>query len=169
MFLGATILSSVMEGGGGIATTKLSAGIDDAVVVLPVTSTAGFLGADYVVIEDEKILYTGTTPNSFTVCTRAYDGTIAKAHSSGSNVYTAEASAVNQALGFNIAATADSMGVWAALTIPFYFLTKTIPRIIVMNFSFLSGQLALVGWFFFAMAAGLVITLAIYLAGSRRI
>jgi len=39
----------------------------------------------------------------------------------------------------------------------------------MMNYSFLSGQLAIIGWFFFAAAAGLIITLALYLAGGRRV
>jgi hypothetical protein len=39
----------------------------------------------------------------------------------------------------------------------------------MMNFNFLTGNLAIIGWFFFAAGAGLIITLAISLAGGRRV
>lgn len=171
MFIGCAILSAVMEGGGGIQAIELATTIDNNDISIEVASTAGFLSADYIVIGDEKILYTSIDATHFNVPAngRGYDGTKAVTHIAGAMVYTADASAVNNALGFNIAATADSMGVWSAVTIPFFFLTKTLPRIVMMNFSFLGGQLAIIGWFFFAASAGLIITLAISLAGGRRI
>lgn len=169
LFIGASVLSAFMEGGGGIVTVALAAPIDADDVSIQVASTSDFLSADYIVIGEEKILYTNTDATHFLNCTRGYDGTTAKAHTAGAMIYTADASAVNSALGFSIAATSDSMGIWAAVTIPFYFLTRTLPHIVMMNFSFLSGQLAIVGWFFFAAGAGLIITLAISLAGGRRV
>lgn len=173
LFIGSAILSAIMEGGGGIQTTELTAVVDDDDTILTVTTTTGFLGTDYIIIGTEKILYDWTDGTHFgrvaNPCTRGYDGTTATAHAIGAMVMTADASAVNNALGFNIAATADSMGAWSAITIPFYFLTKTLPRIVMMNFSFLGGQLAIIGWFFFAAGAGLIITLALSLAGARRV
>lgn len=171
IFIGCAILSAVMEGGGGIVAVALETTVDADDLTLEVASTSGFLDADYVIIGSEKILYTSITATEFTVDAdgRGYDGTEAVAHVEGAMVYTAEASAVNNALGFNIAATADTMGLWSTITIPFFFLTKTLPRIVMMNYSFLSGQLAIIGWFFFAAAAGLIITLALYLAGGRRV
>jgi len=173
LFLGATILSSVMEGGGGIVAVELAAAIDDDDVVIEVASTSGFLDTDYIIIGNEKILYTWKDSTDFgrvaDPCTRGYDGTEATGHAIGDLVYTADASAINNALGFNIAATADSMGLWSTLTIPFFFFTKTVPRIVMMNFSFLSGELAIVGWFFFTAGIGFVITLAMHLAGGRRV
>lgn len=169
VFIGSAILSAVMEGGGGIAATALSAAIDDDDVTISVDSTDGFLAADWIVIDDERILYTGKTSTTFTGCTRGYDGTEAESHAIDAMAYTMEASAINNAMGFNIAAEADSMGLWSAITIPFYFFTRTIPHIIRLNYSFLSGELAIIGWFFFAAGAGLIITLAISLAGGRRV
>jgi hypothetical protein len=173
VFIGAAILSGIMEGGGGIQTTELTAAIDDDDTILTVTSTDGFLDADYLIIGTEKILYDWTDGTHFgrvaNPCTRGYDGTTATSHAADAMVMTADASTVNNALGFNIGAMADSMGLWSVVIIPFYFLTKTLPRIVMMNFSFLSGQLAIIGWFFFAAGAGLIITLALYLAGSRRV
>lgn len=169
LLIGASILSAVMEGGGGIVTTRLNGPITDADTTITVDSTTDYLDADYIIIGDEKVLYTGTTATEFTGCSRGYDGTEAVAHADNAIVYTADSSAVNNALGFSVAATSDTMGMWAAITIPFYFLTKTIPRIVMMNYSFLSGNLAIIGWFFFAAAGGLVITFALYLAGGRRV
>jgi hypothetical protein len=171
IFIACAILSAVMEGGGGIAAVALDTTIDADDLVVEVASTNGFLDADYIIIGSEKILYTSKTDTQFNVAAdgRGYDGTEAVAHTEGAMVYTAEASSINNALGFNIAATADTMGLWATITIPFFFLTKTLPRIVMMNYSFLSGELAIIGWFFFAAAAGLIITLALYLAGTRRV
>lgn len=167
--IGMSILSGVMEGGGGYAVTELSSGITAAAVTIPVDSTDGFLSADYINIGDETILYTGKTANSFTGATRGYLDTEATAHADNTNVYTTDASAVNSALGFNIAATADSMGWWAAITIPWNFLVKTVPRIAVINYSFLSGELAIIGVLWYAMVGGLIVSLALYIAGGRRV
>ena len=169
LFVGCSILSAVMEGGGGIVTTELSDDITASSTTIPVVSTRDFLDADYIILEQEEILYSGKTDTSFTGCTRGYNGTTATAHAEGTLAMTEGASTLNNALGFNIAATADSMGLWATVTIPFYFLTRTLPNIVMMNWSFLQGDLAIIGWFFFAAGAGLVITLALQLAGGRRV
>lgn len=172
VFTGMAILSGIMEGGGGIVATQLNGDLTAAATTVIVDDVDGYLSADYIVIGDEQILYTGTTtaPSPrFTGCTRGYGGTEAVAHADDSRVYTASASAINNALGFNIAATADSMGLWATITVPWNFLSKTMPRIIMLNWSFLAGELAILAYFFFAAAAGLIITLALYLAGGRRV
>lgn len=169
MFIGATILSAVMEGGGGIVDTTLTSSIDEDDVTLNVNSTTDFLEDDYVLIGSEKIAYTGVTSTTFTGCTRGYEGTTATAHVLGSKVYTRDTSFINNALDFDIAATADDMGWWAVITIPFNFLTKTLPNIVGMNFSFLTGDLAIIGIMFFSAGIGLLVTLALSLAGGRRV
>lgn len=158
-----------MKGGGGIVAVALSDDITAVNTTIPVSSTTDYLSQDYVIIGAEKILYTGTTATTFTGCTRGYDGTTAAGHSEGDMVYTADASAINNAMGFNIAAEADSMGWWATITIPFRFMFQTLPRIARMNMSFMTGSLAIIGWFWLAMAAGFIITLALVLAGGRRV
>lgn len=169
LFLGCTILSAVMEGGGGVVATPLSVAVDDDDNTLQVAKTTDLRSEDTVIVGNEKVYYTGKTAISLTGCIRGYDNTTAAPHSSGTMVYTQEASIVNNALGFNIAATADSMGWWAVITIPFNFLTKTIPNVVTMNFSFLTGELGIIGWFLITMGAGFVIALAISLAGGRRV
>ena len=133
MLVGCSILGAIMQGGGGIVVTDLTSDITATDTTIAVTSTVDYLGADYVIIGEEKILYSGTTATSFTGCTRGYDGTDAEAHSTGALVYTADASSINNALGFNIAAVQDTMGLWGTITIPFRFLFQTLPRIARMN------------------------------------
>lgn len=169
VFLGCTMLSAIMEGGGGIVAVPLSSGIDNDDTTLSVTSTTDYLDTDYVVLDDEEILYSGKTSNTFTGCTRGYNDTTAASHASGTMIYTKSANLVNSALGFNVAATQDSMGWWAVITIPIKFMTKTLPNIIVMNYSFLTGSMAIVGWFFLAIGIGLIIVIALSLAGGRRV
>ena len=58
LFFISVLLSGIMEGGGGLAVTSLSADVTDAGLVLNVADTEGFNSPDYVWIGDEKILYT---------------------------------------------------------------------------------------------------------------
>jgi len=169
MFIGCTILSAIMEGGGGIVAAELHTAVDDADTTLVLDSTTQFETADYVIIGSEKISYTGKTATDLTGCTRGYQSTDAVAHAAGSMVYTPEANLVENALGFNIATTTDSMGAWAVVTIPYKFLTRTLPNVVSMNYSFLTGYLGIIGWFIIAIGASLVIVIAISLAGGRRI
>ena len=73
--------------------TTLSAGVDAVVTTIPVPDTTGFPSTGYITIltgsdvtAAEAITYTGTTPTSFTGCTRGAGGTSAVAHSAGDNV-----------------------------------------------------------------------------------
>lgn len=169
MLIGCSILGSILKGGGGVVATPLTSDIDAEVTTIPVESTTDYLGTDYVRIDSEKILYTGKTATTFTGCTRGHDGTDATAHPEGALAYTPDASAINYALGFNIAAMQDSMGVIAFLAMPFNFMFITMPRIVRVNMSFLTGGLAFIGWIWFAMAAGFILTLALSIIGGRRV
>ena len=170
MLVGCSILGAIMKGGGGIVAAALSENVTAVSASLPLDGgTTDYLSQDYVVIGEEKILYTGKSSTDLTGCTRGYDGTDAVPHYLGDMVYTADASAINNALGFNIAAVQDTMGWWGTITIPFRFLFTTLPRIARINMSFLSGSLAIIGWIWFAMVGGFFITLALSLAGARRV
>jgi len=162
-FVGASILTGILAGSGGLATSPLDGAIDADDVTITVLSTDMFLDSDYITIGDEEILHTGKTDTEFTGCTRGCNGTIAISHSDGDNVYTSNASTVNSAMGFNVAATAATYGFLSVAVIPFNFFTHTLPQLIAWNFSFLTGDLAFVAYFFFAVSIGLVVVLAIYL------
>ena len=168
MLIGCSILGAIMKGGGGVEVTELTQNITASNTTLPVEKTTDFLSSDYVIIGTERIFYTGKTAVSFTGCTRGYSNTTAVAHSIGSLVYTADASAVNNALGFSITAMQDSYGWFSVVTIPFNFFIVTIPRIIRMNLTFLGGSLSIISWIWFAMAAGFIITLAMMLISGVR-
>ena len=168
LFVVASILTGIMEGGGGIAATELSADVDDTETTIPVVSTTNFLATDFVIIGDERILYTSDNATAFIGCTRGYDGTDAVAHSSGDNVYTADASVINNGLGFNIGATQASVGTLAVIMIPWNFFTITLPRLIMWNWAFLQGELAILAYFFFAVSIGFVGSLALVMLQVAR-
>lgn len=169
MLLGCSMLGAIMRGGGGIVAVALADDVTATNTTLTVDSTTDFLSTDYVIIQAEKILYTSRTATTFMGCTRGYDGTVAAEHEAGALVYTADANAINNALGFNVAATQDTWGWLSVLAIPFNFFIRTIPRIIRINISFLAGPLAVIGWLWLVMAAGFVITLALAIVGGMRV
>jgi hypothetical protein len=172
VFVGASIFSAVMEGGNGFAATAIDdvGGITAADLLITVDSTSGFLSADYIIIDDEEILYDskGTDHFHINAAGRGYNGTTAAVHANNANVYTADASALNAAMGFNINATRDAYGSASIITIPMNFFIKTVPNIVQMNFSFMSGQMAIVGIFFFASGVAFIITLALAIVGGVR-
>ena len=58
----------------------LSSAIDGSVTTLPMINAASYPNEGVVVIDLEKIYYTGKTSTSLTGCTRGYDGTSAVSH-----------------------------------------------------------------------------------------
>lgn len=169
MLIGCGILVGIMAGGGGVVTTDLSANVTSNATALPVLSTTDFLGEDYVICGEEKIFYTSTNATAFVGCTRGYDGTTAAGHTEGDRVYTAYASTINYALGFNLVAMQDELGWVSILAIPIMFFVRTIPQIIRMSTNLLTGELAIISWLLYAMAAGFVVTLALSIIGARRV
>lgn len=170
LYFGMALCVGILAGGGGYAATSLTADIGDDDDTLQVVSTDGFLSSeDYVEVEGEKILYDSLTNTTFEDCTRGYESTKAESHSTGAMVYTTSASTINYALGFNIAATADTMGLWSIIAIPFYFFTKTLPRLVVMPYQLFSGDLMIIAVILVIIQIAIVITIALSLIGSRRV
>jgi len=169
MFVLMTLLSGIMEGGGGFATTQVRTAVDDDDVVIPVDSTQGFLVADYIVIGDEEIAYTGVTAApaaSFTGCTRGYYDTKSAEHAIDANVYSPDSGTLNTALGFNIASTGATAGVFTVVTMTFKFIAKALPNLVFWNFSFLSGNLVYIRYFLMAIGVGLVIYFGVMLISA---
>ncbi len=169
MLVGTSILGGILHGGGGVVAAPLASDMTATDTTITMTSTTDYLDTDYVIIEGEKILYTGRTSTSLTGCTRGHDDTTAVSHEAGALVYTADASAMNNALGFNMAAQRDSVGWLTVLAIPFDFFRITVPRIMRMNLEFLVGPLAIIGWVWLAMVAGFLITLALVILSGMRV
>lgn len=71
------------------AVTQLDGAITSGDTTITVDSTSGFASAGILLIDQELILYTGTTSTTFTGCTRGAQGTIAAAHDDNAMVYNA--------------------------------------------------------------------------------
>lgn len=166
LFVICAFLSSIMEGSGGLATTKLNGTIDDNDVTVTVDDTNGFLTADYVIIGDEEIAYTGKTAVSFTGCTRGYHDTDPVSHLDNANVYSPDSGVLNRALGFNVASTGATVGTFAVITLTFNFLAKALPNLIMWNFSFFDGNLVYFRYLLMAMGVGMVIYFGIALISA---
>jgi len=96
------ILSMFMDGNPGIVTAQLQTSLSETSTTIAVDSTAGFLDADFVVIDIEEICYTATTPTTFTGLTRGCRDTEAAPHIAGKRVYNDATGMVNRLVGFNI-------------------------------------------------------------------
>ena len=168
LYFGMALAIGVLAGGGGYAATSLTAGIDEDDATLAVVSTNGFLDTDYIELKDEKVLYTGRTATAFTGCTRGYEST-AIVHATGTMVYTTSASTVNNAMGFNIAATVDSMGTWSIITVPWNFATKTVPRLLMMPYQLFTGDLVIFAVILVIIQVAIVITIGMSFIGARRV
>jgi len=170
LYFGMALCVGILAGGGGYAATSLTVAVDEDDVTLDVVSTSGFLDTDYIEFSNgEYVLYTGTTATQFTGATRGYNGTTATAHEVGTMVYTTSASTVNNAMGFNIAATVDSMGMWSILTVPGNFAAKTVPRLLLMPYQLFRGDLMIVAVILVIIQMAIVIAIAMAFIGARRV
>ena len=131
------IVGSIMDGGGDIVSTRLTANLTSTGTTINVKSTTGFLYADYVVVGSEKIRYISKTATTLTVPAtggRGYDGTRADSHALGVAVYSPEANVINAALGFNVASTSSTIGGIDVIFAVKDFFFVTIPKLITWDF-----------------------------------
>jgi hypothetical protein len=68
--------------------TLLNGAINSAVTTITVDSTQGYPASGEVIIDSERITYTGKTSTTFTGCTRGANGSTAASHSDNANVDT---------------------------------------------------------------------------------
>lgn len=163
-----TFFNGIMEGGGGLNSTKLDGALSATATTIPVDSTQGFLTADTLIIDDEEFSYTGIGATTFTGVTRGRNSTTAVAHQDDAQVYSPDAGVLNRVLGFNIASTGATAGTLAVVTMTFTFLTKSLPNLIMWDFAFLQGQLVYVRIIFMAIGSGLVIMLGLQFITTAR-
>jgi hypothetical protein len=165
VFIGCSILAAIMQGGGGIVSTVLTGNITATDMTIPVTSTALFNDNDIIRIGNEKILYSSKTDTTFVVHTRGYDNTEAEDFEEGRRVYSTEAGALNDALGFNLGVTIETGGALALIQLPINFFTKTMPHLIVLNANLFSQpELQFIAIFWFGAGIALLVVLAIQIA-----
>ncbi|MBU1067419.1 hypothetical protein KKE60_06500 [Patescibacteria group bacterium] len=168
LFLACTMLSSFMEGAGGLVSTRVRGGVNSTATIIPADNITGFLSSDVIVIGDEEIAYgdVETTPMQFIDCERGYNGTEANTHIDGTKIYSSELSPINSALGFNVASTATTAGAFALVMIPYKFFTKSVPKMIMFDYSFFTGQLAYLQIFFQALGVGFALMMAFWVINA---
>jgi hypothetical protein len=165
VFIGTSILAAVMQGGGGIVSTILTEDVAANATVLPVVSTELFNNTDIVRLGNEKILYASKNATAFIVHTRGYEDTTAQAFEAGRRVYSTEAGALNDALGYNMGATIETGGTWGLIMLPINFFTQTVPHLIVLNANlFSTPELMFIAIFWFGAGIALLVILAINIA-----
>lgn len=162
LFFILSMLSSFIDGAVGAASaTDLTAGITATDNVLNVTDTEGFLSVGGVLMAgNEKMSYTGSTPLTFTGVNRGIEGTEATAHAIGDMVYAEDAGILNYALGFSVISTAVPGGIASVAMIPFNFLTITVPKLVLWDYSFFSGDFIIIRYILMAVSIGFVIYLS---------
>lgn len=158
-----SVVSSIFDGGGTGTTMTANLVTADEAASITVVSTDGFLTTGIIFIGNEKILHANTDATHFLGLTRGYENTPAKAHLAGSMVYTEDAGVVNAALGFNPAAVAVKYGFWSAVVIPWNFFTITMPKLMLWDFGFFTGDLLLFRYVLMIVSIGFYITFAIQL------
>jgi len=150
-------LNGIMEGGGGMNTTRLTAALSEVGTTITVANTNGFLRADYVTIGDEDMRYVSRTATTFTVATdgRGYNGTDAVEHAANAKVYSRSSSIVNGMIGFNVASTSTSVGGINFGIALLQFMNKSLPMLITWDFAHfrVNEWLQLLRYFFIAMGA----------------
>jgi hypothetical protein len=160
-----TMCHAIVDGGGGFNSTKLTSNLTATDTTINVSNTGGFLSADFVVIEGEKVSYTGKTGTTFTGCVR----TNGKVHIKGKMVYSPETSVINETLQFNPSAISSNAGFFTVPIIFWKFFTVTIPATISTSIPGADGDWAVFGlmWSAFNACIGIGICIAfIWVFGS---
>lgn len=186
MFMIVCIAGGVMQGSINVATTTLTAAIvldtdadgtpgeaEDDCPDISVSSTEGFPVPGVIQIGDERFSYSKVTATTFTETAgqpalRAQQGTDAATHAVGAGVRTIEGSMLNTAINHNVATIADASGIWAVPTVVLA-LFRILGSFLILPLGFLGTDLMLIGVLWYTMAAGMLISIVLSLAGGRRV
>lgn len=146
---------------------------EDDIDTIHVASTEGFPDTGVIQIGDERFHYSKITATTFDETAaqpmeRAYDDTDAAYHAVGAGVKTTEGTMLNTAITHNVATIADASGIWAVPTV-ILALFRIFMSILLSPFDWLGTDLMLLGILWYAMAAGLLLSVVISLAGGRRV
>lgn len=172
-WLGICMLGGVMAGTMPVASTVLTADINDTDDTIPVVSTGGYPDTGFIVIRDERIAYSAITDFTFgetlgKPLIRGVQDTEAVAHSEGAGVRSVEGGMMNDAITYNIAVIADASGLFAAVTIGLAIL-RMMGSFFTLPISFLGTDLAIIGVLWWALVAGMIVSFGLSLAGARRV
>lgn len=165
VFIGTSILASVMQGGGGIVSTILTANVTANATVIPVTSTSLFNNADIIRVGNEKIAYSSKNATAFIVYERGYGGTTAEDFEAGRRIYSTEAGVLNDAMGYNLGVSIETGGTWGLVMLPINFFLHTLPHLAVLNANlFKTPELSIIAIFWYGFGIALIVILAIQIA-----
>jgi len=174
MWLFVSLAGGVVQGSTiSTATTTLVTAIDADDITVTVTSTNGFPDVGFITIIDERIGYSDKTANTFTgslaqPIVRGAQDTDAVAHVAGESVRTIESSMLNQSMGYKLAVLSDPAGVTAFVTIPFALISLLV-SFLVLPLGFLGTDLEILTYIWGVISIGIIASLAISLAGGRRV
>ena len=143
-----TFLSGVMDRKEVFLATTLTADITPTDLTIPVASTEGWNSHGLLWIGREHIRYSSKTDTSFIVASRGFSyGTLAteaKAHSAGAIVKAPEADILNTLMGFDVKVISTNAGDLVGLGLLVWNFVRSIPRLIMWDYAFLQGDLALI-------------------------
>ncbi len=174
MWFFVVVAGNIMMGNGPAVATRLTAAITiGESTSIPVSNTQGFAVPGIIVIGDERIAYSNKTATAFThtlasPMVRGAESTTPAAHVSGSIVRTVENSMLNQSAAYNVAVIADASGLWAALTIGLAIM-RLLGNFLFLPLSFLGTDLQILGYVWVCVTIGLLVSVGLALAGSRRV
>lgn len=167
-----SLAGGVLAGSLAIATTRLTASINSTANSIPVRSTTGFPSTGVLLIKDESIAYSSKTATAFNgnlakPLVRGSQDTEAVAHLVGSLVRTAESSMMNQSAQYNTSVIVDASGIQAVIQIPLAVL-RLAGSYLQPPMGFLGSDLQILLYLWWAMMAGMIISIGVALAGTWR-
>ena len=151
--------------GGGFAATQLTNPVSITDTTFTVADTTGFLSAGVLYIDNERVTNTGRGATTFTGISRGTDNTTISSHTIGTVVYTEEVGIMDTALGFDAVTLQISNGIVSLITIPWNFFAVTLPRLLLWNFGFFTGDLLIVRYFLMGISLSFYIAFALQLLG----
>ena len=164
-FSSMTMVSFMMEGEQAFSATVLTAALPESSSTMTVSSTAGFLSADILYLDEEIITYTGLTATSFTGLTRGAQRSDDAPHSIGKLVYSESSGMLNSVVGYNVGQTLTTVN---PLLAPFQLakvLFKIVIKITTANYSFLEGDLVWIKILIWGpLTAGFIVSLVLMFA-----
>jgi hypothetical protein len=178
MFLGfvwlmVCVAGAILAGSTVMATTHLTAAINDTATTIPVADTTGFADTGTIVFNNgERITYASTTANTFKgnpafPLVRGASGTTATAHVSGEQVRTVESSMLNNSMGYNLAVLSDYSGLMYFISAPFAIF-GLLTNFFVLPLSFLGTDLQIITYIWGVIGLGMIISMLVSLIGGRR-
>ena len=158
-----SLVDGIVVNSSDYVQTKLTVALSSVAATINVQDTTGFRVADYVVIGDEQIPYTGKTNTTFINALRP-DGS---AHQIGSIVYSRLSDAERSSVGYNVMNLSYSGGILAVPTFLGSFITRALPQMVVWNYSFLKTEaLQYLRILLQAISAGIVLYYAIQIVSA---